>query len=120
MMSSKNDENNPALGKKLAPQAVSLIDSGGGLSSAKAVCDEVFDSYRRSRHFSLKRKKPQLYDNILKEVKKMPLPIVTEALNVYIDVEKEDGKRPHPNYFLAICRRLKKEFGNDNVWGKTI
>ena len=103
MMSSKNDKN-----------------SKGGFSSAKAVLNEVFDAYRRSRHFSLQLKKPQLYDNILKEIKKMPLPLAIEALNVYLDVEKEDGKRPHPNYFLAICKRIKKEFGNNNVWGKTI
>ena len=95
-------------------------NSGGGLSSAKAVLNEVFDSYRRSRHFSLKLKKPQLYDDILKEIKKYPLPIAIEALNIYIEAPQKDGKRPHPNYFLAICRRLKEEFGNNNVWGKTI
>jgi hypothetical protein len=93
---------------------------------ANHILEKVYDMHRRSSHYSVKKTQEKIYIMNLAEVEKYHIFVVEEAFKIY----KEKGQpRPHPNYFMAICRRLNKEFketGNfeetepKQIWGKTI
>lgn len=68
--------------------------------------DEVYEAYRRDRHFNLKKVQEKIYTMNLAEAEKYSILVLQEAKRIY----DEKGKpRPHPNYFMAVCRRLRKE-----------
>ena len=88
--------------------------------------EKVYDMHRRSAHYSVKKTQEKIYIMNVAEVEKYHILVVEEAFKIY----KAKGQpRPHPNYFMAICRRLNKDFvekGNfeetepKQIWGKTI
>lgn len=99
-----------------------MLDSGGDHAT---ILSKVFDMHRRSHHYSIRKTRPELYGKILSEIEKVSQNIVSEALHVYENsLNKTDNKKPHPNYFLAVCRRLKEEDGKiikpKVIWGKVL
>lgn len=98
-------------------------NNSGGLTPA-SILDKVYDMHRRSHHFAIKGKQASIYQMNLSEINKFSILVVQEAFTLYKEAKQADGKKPHPNYFMAICRRLAKEKLTDtdtkNIWGKTI
>jgi hypothetical protein len=90
------------------------------------ITDMVYEIHRRSHHYSLKAKSPEAYTRLLNEVKAIDIAYVKDAYEIYRTSQQEkDEKLPHPNYFLAICKRLakekKKEYSSrQGNWGKVI
>lgn len=96
-----------------------------GVSLHATIINNVFDSHRRSIHYSIRLRNPKLYENIFKETKEIPLDILEKSYDIYKRAKRED-KLPHPNYFLKVAverwAKLKKEEQKEakQVWGKTI
>lgn len=95
------------------------------LSTHVGITDMVYEIHRRSHHYSLKTKNPEAYTRLLNEVEKIDITYVKDAYEIYRTSPQQDEKLPHPNYFLAICKRLAKEKKKDNPngqgsWGKVI
>lgn len=85
-----------------------LLDARGDgrVTNPAELLNKVYDLHRRSHHYSLKVTQEKIYIMNLAEVQKYDILVVQEAFELY----EEQGKpRPHPNYFMAICRRLAKE-----------
>jgi len=81
----------------------------------------IFDLYRRSHYYSLRKNSPTIYQKALNQTKKYPTWMLEEALEIYIKAKGKDNKRPHPNYFLAICKRIyEDEDTNKPIWGKIL
>jgi len=100
------------------------VDNGAALTS-DAVVDMVFELHRKSHHYSLRKLNPELYARILTGCSKVPLKIVLESYKIYKDTEnKTDNKIPHPNYFMAICKRMHAVDGKvskiKTIWGKEL
>jgi hypothetical protein len=97
--------------------------NGGGLTPA-AVLEKVYERHRRSYHYALKTKNPRIYNMNLSEIQSFSILVAQEAFDIYKEAKQDTGKVPHPNYFMAICRRLAKEKGEERIpkqtWGKTI
>jgi hypothetical protein len=90
-----------------------------GLGTPAAIVDNVFELYRKAKHYSIKKQNPTLYKDILKMSEKASLALVKEAYNVYIS--KEENTVPHPNYFKAVLTNLIKNSNNGKViWGRSI
>ena len=68
--------------------------------------DEVYEAYRRNHHFNLKLTQEKIYAMSLAEVQKYSILVAEEAFKTY---NAKGNPRPHPNYFMAICRRLHKD-----------
>ncbi len=102
----------------------SLIDGGGsGLSTALTIINKVYDIHRRSHYYSIRKNNPKIYRMNLAEVEKYDILVLQEALEIYKNAKNvDDSKKPHPNYFVAVCRRIIKEKPNEPKlqWGKTI
>lgn len=75
-------------------------------TSPTSILDEVYEMYRRNHHFNLKLTQEKIYTMNLAEVQKFSMLVLEEALKIY---DGQGKPRPHPNYFMAICRRLQKE-----------
>lgn len=101
---------------------LSKSDSGSGGVTPATILEEVYELHRRSHHFSLKKNNPQIYGMNLAEIEKFSILVAQEAYKVYKEVKQDDKKRPHPNYFMSVCRRLAKTIPSEttNIWGKTI
>lgn len=102
---------------------LSNSDSNGGGLTPAAVLKQVYESHRRSHHYSIRKKNPRIWTMNLAEIEKFSILVAEEAYDVFKESKQADGKLPHPNYFMAICRRLAKKEGKDEVkqtWGKTI
>lgn len=89
------------------------------------ITDMVYDIHRRSHHYSLKKRAPESYEALLRQINDIPIAIVQQAFDIYSSSKPNDDKVPHPNYFLAICKRLqkeqtKKENPGSGPWGKVI
>ena len=69
------------------------------------VLNDVFDLYRRSHHFSLKKQKPELFDTLARKIEHISSPIIKEAYGIYLNAPVLP-KRPHPSYFVAIAIRI--------------
>lgn len=101
------------------------LESGGVLTHA-AILEKVFDSHRKSHHYSIRKTKPELYVNIENHISRLSINIIKEALDIYENsLNKTDNKRPHPNYFLAVCRRLSEDSKGKIIrpkiiWGKEL
>lgn len=101
------------------------LESGGVLTHA-SILSKVFELHRKSHHYSIRKTRPELYENILKEISNISIKIVEESLSIYENsLNKTDNKRPHPNYFLAVCRRLKETKKGEIIrpkviWGKEL
>lgn len=71
---------------------------------------EVFDLYRKSHHFNIEKVKPGSMKTMSAKVDYIPRQFITQALEVYKAYGKKDKmKRPHPNYFFAVAKRLHIE-----------
>lgn len=95
-------------------------DNGG--KSPASCLNRVYEMYRRSHHYDLRKTQEKIYIMNLAEVNKYDILMLEEAINIYKSKKNDDDKRPHPNYFMAICRRLAKDFKPPEKinWGKTI
>lgn len=93
------------------------FEQGVQLSHAKLI-DLVFEFHRREYHYSISKRQPQLYEDIVAATKDIPEVIVQEAVSIWMEQEK----LPHPNYFKVIAQRTAKELKNQpkSLWGKTI
>lgn len=104
--------------------AIKTIVDDGVPQTRDAIVVKIFDLYRRSHHFSLRKSKPELYAHFLEKIKEYHLLICKESFSIYSKARnKTDDKIPHPNYFLAVCKRLKDKQPDKNintVWGKSI
>ena len=98
---------------------VEQFEQGVQLTHAQLI-DLVFELHRRSYHYSIKKKQPQLYVDIFDETKNIPAVTIQEAVSAYLDAEQE--KLPHPNYFKVIAKRLLERTKDQPkpLWGKTI
>ena len=94
------------------------------MSSHVGITDMVYDIHRRSHHYSLKKRAPEAYEELLRQIIIIPIAIVQQAFDIYSSSKPKDEKVPHPNYFLAICKRLQKEEkkgrSSSGDWGKVI
>jgi hypothetical protein len=101
---------------------LSKSDSDGGGVTPAVILEKVYETHRRSHHFSLKKNNPRIYTMNLSEIDKFSILVAQEAYDTYKEAKQADGKKPHPNYFMAICRRLAKNEPTveKNIWGKTI
>ena len=79
---------------------------------------EVFEIHRRSNHFSMFR---TLGEKVCQAINDVPQQIVRESVDIYDALE---GKKPHPNYFIAICMNKWEKFKTDpkeeENWGTFI
>ena len=89
-------------------QSSNLFDDEGVFRHADIV-DEMFELYRRSNHFSLRKRKPELPRALAQKLEHIPRRFVEEALKIYKDAGKRLGKIPHPNYLYAVAKRLSEE-----------
>jgi len=98
----------------------SVSDVGGG--DPAVYLDKVYDMHRRSYHYNIKTLQEKIYIMNLAEVQKYGILAVEKAFQIYKEKRNEDGKRAHPNYFMAVLRRIAKDFKPEPkvVWGKTI
>lgn len=103
------------------------VKGESGASLRATIIDEVFELHRRSYHYSIKKRNPKLYENIISETKNIPLDILQKSYDIYKGVKQDNGKVPHPNYFLKVALGSiiqKREEGNipetKTQWGKTI
>ena len=97
--------------------------SGSGLSTALTIINKVYDIHRRSHYYSIRKSNPKIYRMNLAEVEKYDILVLEKAFEIYKDARNhDDSKRPHPNYFVAICRGIIKETIDEPKlqWGKTI
>jgi hypothetical protein len=95
------------------------VDDGGVLTHAALVA-KVFEVYTRSVHY---KSSDKVKNNVLASTKDIPLNILQQAFKVWNDKGKERKKAYHPNYFLAVARRLHENAPDNNitsVWGKGI
>ena len=105
------------------PSLFEVDGSGSGLSTALTIINKVYDMHRRSHYYSIRKNNPKIYRMNLAEVEKYDILVLEEAFLIYKDARSyDDNKRPHPNYFVAICRRIIKERIDEPKlhWGKTI
>lgn len=83
----------------------SLFYDDGVLRHADVV-SEIFELHRKSHHYSLEKQKPGSKEAIARKVNHIPREFIEEALEVYRESGKKLGQKPHPNYFVAVARRL--------------
>jgi len=111
--------------KKKSFKDPSLFETDGGveIKSPLTIINKVYDMHRRSHYYSIRKNNPKIYRMNLAEVEKYDILVLEKAFEIYKDAKNYDNnKRPHPNYFVAICRRIIKEGINEPKlqWGKTI
>lgn len=82
-----------------------LFNDEGVLKHANVV-HKVFDLYRKAHHFSLEKVKPGSTKSTAERIDHIPESIVSEAFDVYCKSGEKSGSIPHPNYFVAVARRL--------------
>lgn len=91
-----------------SPTTLTMLSNSedvGGVFRHAPVLNEVFELHRKSHHFSLKKKKPELFDTLARKIDHIPASIIREAYGLYL-AAPASPKRPHPNYFIAIAMRL--------------
>ena len=113
------------MNKKLSSKPSLFETDGGGDDSVVAltIINKVYDMHRRSHYYSIRKQNPKIYRMNLAEVEKYDILVLQEAFKIYKDAKNYDNnKRPHPNYFIAVCRRIIKEKIDEPKlqWGKTI
>ncbi len=97
------------------------VKNESAASSRGTIIDDVFELHRKSNHYSIKKRNPALYENIIKETKNIPLDILKKSYDIYKGVKQENGKIPHPNYFLKVVKSSKPtDSEHKQIWGKTI
>ena len=97
------------------------VKGESGAVTRVTIIDEVFELHRRSNHYSIKKRNPALYENIVKETKNIPLDILQKSYDIYKDVKQDNNKIPHPNYFLKIAKGTKlTDVETKQIWGKII
>ena len=89
-----------------------------------AIVRGVFELHRKAHHYSIRKQRPELFEKINKGILEIPLTICKESFIIYAKAKnKTDEKIPHPNYFLAVCRRLHQDMPDKylkTIWGKEI
>jgi hypothetical protein len=81
---------------------------GDGVLRHADIVTKVFELHRKSHHYSIEKNQPNLLKGIATKINFISRPFVEEAFNFYKDSGKAT-KKPHPNYFVAICKRLYYE-----------
>jgi len=82
--------------------------TGKGVFRHADTLEKVFELYRKSHHFSLKQKKPELFDTLARKIEHVSSPIIREAYGIYLNAPS-NPKRHHPSYFVGIAMRLHME-----------
>ena len=83
----------------------SLFYDDGVLRHADLV-KEVFELHRKSRHYSLKKGRQR---ETAMKINYINRQFVEEAFKLYKEAGVKMKLAPHPNYFVAICKRLYTE-----------
>ena len=92
------------MNQKLSNPPLDVI-GGAETPSPLTIINKVYDLHRRSHYYSIRKNNPRIYRMNLAEVEKYDILVLQEALDIYMSAKnKDDNKRPHPNYFVAICR----------------
>jgi len=92
--------------KQLMPHSNKSLFYDDGVLRHADVVHEVFELHRKSRHYSLKKGR-QL--ETTKKINYINRQFVEEAFKLYKEAAMKQKLAPHPNYFVAICRRLYTE-----------
>jgi len=85
---------------------------GDGVLTHADIVKKVFELHRKAHHYSLEKNQPGLQKVIAKKINFINRQFVEEAFKYYKEYGKDNpkgSKRPHPNYFVAICKRLYYE-----------
>ena len=85
-----------------------LFDDDGVFRHADVV-SKVFELFRKSHHYSLEAKNPDLKKSIVLKINFINNIFIEEAFKIYEGSDNKTGKKPHPNYFVAIAKRLYYE-----------
>lgn len=90
----------------------SLFDEG--VLRHSDIVNEVFDLHRKSHHFNIEKITPGSKKAMAAKVDYIPRQFIEQALDIYkaYGGKKKMGifmKRPHPNYFFAVAKRLHME-----------
>lgn len=85
-----------------------LFDGESVLRHADVI-NKVFELYRKSHHFSLEKRSPGLKNKIALKINFINNIFVEEAFKIYENSLSKFLKRQHPNYFVAIAKRLYYE-----------
>lgn len=90
----------------------SLFDEG--VLRHSDIVNDVYDLHRKSHHYNLDKQKPGQKKALAAKIDYIPRQFVEQAFKIYQEYGKENKmlKRPHPNYFFAIAKRLHMEDTN--------
>ncbi len=89
---------------------------GDGVLRHADIVKKVFELHRKAHHYSLEKNQPGIEKTIAKKVNYISREFVEEALKLYEESGKTLGKKPHPNYFVAIAQRLHHEDLDKYSW----
>lgn len=90
------------------PHSKTFSDDDGVLRHA-GVVDKIFELFRKSHHYSLEKNTPGLKKKIALKINFINSTFIEEAFKIYETSGKKSGGLPHPNYFVAIAKRLYYE-----------
>lgn len=100
------------------------VSGESGVTSHATIINKVFDAFRKSHHYSIRKQKPELYKSVLLKTQDIPIDILIKSYDIYITVKGKDNKIPHPNYYLKVAlnsvKELKKNPEHKPIWGKMI
>lgn len=92
-------------------------------SRKTALADEMFETYRKNHHFSLKKKYPDLYAKTISKFEETPISVLEQMYAIVHNKFVAEGIMPHPNYWVAIINNLLKKPENKEqkiIWGKIL
>ena len=94
--------------KPMKHHSKTLFDDDGVLRHADVVA-KVFELFRKSHHYSLEAKNSGLKKSMALKINFINSTFIEEAFKIYESSSNKTGKKPHPNYFVAIAKRLYYE-----------